>query len=1789
MPTPVQEPPSSDGVVHTIHEDGSQTWTKNGLKHRNNGPAFIAQPMSGGYHHEEWYQNGKLHRDDGPAYVHVGGSDRFTGKQESHTGWYQNGSLHRDNGPSEIIVNNHGIEDRGWHQNGQLHRDNGPAVESTNPNKPPQWYHRGKSVSPPAPASTPLEVKLGTNKLRQLRDHIESRGGLVGRKDLPAQLPDEIKPLLTPKGELSSKKIQDFLDSKPGLKFGTTETEWNGAQRHNDQPSRVMQLNVTPEQRQQLKDAGVHDTFESMMDTSRQSHHPVGRNTVGWVRYTKPETEEDTRAHIAKRMDQNGGADWSDEDRQAYVDRHLETARREGQFSKKPSIFMDEVQSDFGQSFGKQVAAQAHQEAVNNIEGGTYGYGPDEGAHITPDSPQEYKDRYVVEHVARARAEAEKKWPEAHQQKINEILFGGRHPNEVLHEAFHEHMRQRGHVGTPISTWTPESKAPQSGMDPDKPLPGHMKMTYGQLPQKMGMQPSFYGRGATDSIAGENPARPAESNADHYGQPLWADVIRKKEELEKVSLTSEDTARRMTPHLPYNTDYDRVETYDAGNGLFQHVFYENKIGPNYRPVMHVLTDSPQPFRGNTLASSASGLQSRNEVKGTNLPWGEGDIIQHGETASQAPRHGYGTQLYTNMAKIHGRMVSDTSTSAGANGVWEKLARNPDFKTGLGYGPGELHWTEHHGPKPDPIHVYEGDGRPIEDIIREPKSPYHTKLNWFSLKSPNDYVEAEVSHGGNKVGTRAMHVDHAAKRVYQQSRHTGGINHFDYGHPGASGIASHAIQQATGYTFGGDTPQELIKSDSSRLKHISALAVVNPDGHLLFQRRRDNQKYTTPSGHLNSHESPEQGARRELLEETNLVPHRLEYLGSGALQNKGLVIHCYRAYVDGTPSARNDPDDEAQEFRWVDTKYGLPPEIAQNLHSPDNVLLKLLGVIGGIKKSLGEGITQPLNEDIDDAVNFLNETHEEDGRQYIDPARLKFHGVKYVPPASFVDDPTHLGNQPKGWLNSIPRQQWEGELRSEYSRDFAHTLKQHDIRGMRPGISIDGHMGDGRGRAMFHHAVGQDMPVAFYSTEGLHKRVSSEELKKGAMQRLQPFKPVTKISSGYRPDYQHTSDVKDIRDWQDDVSKSLTDEQQSLADSWKETGGAGYRESLHDSLQGPEHDHDRSLIHASLKNEGVPVRTIMGQPHFLLHRGVSPSENVGDEVISFTTKHRIAQGFANRYGGQVHSSWIPADAISYAFHHSRAIGGEPHGMSAEREVLVGPHEGVPATNQELLGHINSSLNDFGSKEHTAIYNLPQRTGDDLKNAIKSESLQKAPAAWDAHPSEHEEFAAHNLGPQSPNLVHAGTHQLGPTAWVHKYVEPEAMKLVPGSTRRLTEYRITGSREPSLERAMATLTGTAHEDKGVKKFRVASFAVHPRARRHGIGRVLYEHVLRDNGGRTESDTMVSPSAQGFYEGLARDKRFRVKFGDKTRETRHGVELSKSLKNSFMALATVAGMTPGVVNAHEPMAGRQAYHHEENQSSAPPKQAWGPEGLHSELFPIAHLESNMGRNMDHAKHSKGEFHTAFGALGMKPVTAFERYHHEPHLQTLFPGVGEDKDKFLTEMKANPLFYNAVASAEWSHNKKVFGGDIHRTAYSWRWGQQAAHDAPAENVIADPYVKMFDKLNNRLKSREELAKSVRKEHAPRMAPKFIYHDVRLVTASLDPVQEFRKGLNLYDIGKDVLGLVKSETRQTSFGPVEEPADVADLEKKLKRLGFQGYSNYVPGNPDAIAVFKPVVVKQVG
>jgi len=301
-----------------------------------------------------------------------------------------------------------------------------------------------------------VNVRFGTNKIRQLRDFIDEKGGFIHKKDLP-NFPAALSRFLDGKGFLHSSKLQQHIDSQPATTFNISHTQWTGAQRHSDDASNVFQVNLTDNHLQKLKEAGVLETFLKLNKMAYTSSHPVLKPTIGWVRWTGDEK----------------------------------------------GVFIDEVQSDFGRSIIRQ----------------------------TQDNSQE-------------RGIAEKEFPDEHMQKISEIVFAGKHPSEMLQEAFHEHMRNNGYANVPVAIHSAKTKAIKAGQNIDRDLPGHMLTGYVKVPEKMGFKPSKYG------------TLPTQSGADLKGKDTFEDKFRKFELQKGLKGAIAGAALAMSPQL--KAAFDRV-------------------------------------------------------------------------------------------------------------------------------------------------------------------------------------------------------------------------------------------------------------------------------------------------------------------------------------------------------------------------------------------------------------------------------------------------------------------------------------------------------------------------------------------------------------------------------------------------------------------------------------------------------------------------------------------------------------------------------------------------------------------------------------------------------------------------------------------------------------------------------------------------------------------------------------------------------------------------------------------------------------------------------------------------------------------------------------------------------------------------------------------------------------------------------------------------------------------------------------------------------------------------------
>lgn len=292
-----------------------------------------------------------------------------------------------------------------------------------------------------------LEVKRRSENLRYLRDYLESLGNdetgkpaAVDPKELPKDktwnsiLATTVQkkggkdivstnidwnPLRDPKrgGKVTAESVRNYIDQMKPVTFHALESEWNGAQRHNDDPSSVVVFGISDDHVRKMKEAGVFQSFLKVGRNLPQTHpnHPLA---IGWARYT----------------------------------------------TKGNRKFLDEIQSDLGK-------------ALDEV-------------------------------------------PEEHAQKINDILFEGSHPSDVLHEAFHQYARQKGWVGHKLGIHSTDTKRWISLKEPRKDVPIHFIHNYENFPDnKLNAEPGKYGEDHEQ-----------ETNDQIKGLRVWRTEIRKMEE-----------------------------------------------------------------------------------------------------------------------------------------------------------------------------------------------------------------------------------------------------------------------------------------------------------------------------------------------------------------------------------------------------------------------------------------------------------------------------------------------------------------------------------------------------------------------------------------------------------------------------------------------------------------------------------------------------------------------------------------------------------------------------------------------------------------------------------------------------------------------------------------------------------------------------------------------------------------------------------------------------------------------------------------------------------------------------------------------------------------------------------------------------------------------------------------------------------------------------------------------------------------------------------------------------------
>ena len=168
-----------------MNPDGTvvERWYKDGVLHREGGPAYVERRRDGTAVIEWWYRNNKLHREGGPAWVRHH-TDGTVIEQ-----WYRNGKLYRDGGPSWVERHPNGTVTEEWYRNDKLHREDGPAYVKRRPDGTAEseaWCLDDTEVEPWEVLGRYLRRRgvpgLSTEALKQIA------------KDVPWQRWDELGP-----------------------------------------------------------------------------------------------------------------------------------------------------------------------------------------------------------------------------------------------------------------------------------------------------------------------------------------------------------------------------------------------------------------------------------------------------------------------------------------------------------------------------------------------------------------------------------------------------------------------------------------------------------------------------------------------------------------------------------------------------------------------------------------------------------------------------------------------------------------------------------------------------------------------------------------------------------------------------------------------------------------------------------------------------------------------------------------------------------------------------------------------------------------------------------------------------------------------------------------------------------------------------------------------------------------------------------------------------------------------------------------------------------------------------------------------------------------------------------------------------------------------------------------------------------------------------------------------------------------------------------------------------------
>lgn len=134
---------------------------------------------------------------------------------------------------------------------------------------------------------------------------------------------------------------------------------------------------------------------------------------------------------------------------------------------------------------------------------------------------------------------------------------------------------------------------------------------------------------------------------------------------------------------------------------------------------------------------------------------------------------------------------------------------------------------------------------------------------------------------------------------------------------------------------------------SETPEIVTVGILNGD-QILTGRRRDNDKWVSPGGHMDEGETPDQAAIREVMEESGIeiTQADLKKISTQTIVShrtgKEFILHCFVANIEKEKAtAKNDPDEEIAEWKWVALDRATAELKPESRHAKDDAILNYL--------------------------------------------------------------------------------------------------------------------------------------------------------------------------------------------------------------------------------------------------------------------------------------------------------------------------------------------------------------------------------------------------------------------------------------------------------------------------------------------------------------------------------------------------------------------------------------------------------------------------------------------------------------------------------------------------------------------------------------------------------------------------------------------------------------------------------------------------------------------------------